>query len=328
MRSNPIILLFGMPRSGTTWIGKIFDSHHKTLYRHEPDTWNKIREIPLLAETASYQQYCQFLNMYVESFTNSTRPEVNGKRPLFPKSYASPIRHLFFRSSVYASALVSKVNKGMTPAVVRPFNKRARSNFTVVWKSIQLLGRFGVIVNCLDRAKGVHILRHPCGYISSVLEGERSRKFTSFTSASEDYPLFEQLMNAPQAKRYELDMESLKSSSPEERLAWRWVLFNEKALDDTHDNPNVKIMKYENMCESPLETAKSYFKFCGLDWCDQTEEFLTSSTTRNSSSYYSVYKNPNTASAKWKRSLSAEQISRVERVISQSRIGEHYKNCF
>ena len=31
------ILLFGMPRSGTTWLGKIFDSHPQVLYRHEPD---------------------------------------------------------------------------------------------------------------------------------------------------------------------------------------------------------------------------------------------------------------------------------------------------
>lgn len=34
---NGCILLFGMPRSGTTWIGKLFDSHLGTrtgYYRH------------------------------------------------------------------------------------------------------------------------------------------------------------------------------------------------------------------------------------------------------------------------------------------------------
>ena len=41
------ILAIGMPRSGTTWIGKILDSHPRTLYRHEPDTWRRLDTIPL-----------------------------------------------------------------------------------------------------------------------------------------------------------------------------------------------------------------------------------------------------------------------------------------
>jgi hypothetical protein len=31
------ILILGSPRSGTTWLAKIFDSHPDILYRHEPD---------------------------------------------------------------------------------------------------------------------------------------------------------------------------------------------------------------------------------------------------------------------------------------------------
>src|ERR1700712_540760 len=32
-----IILVLGAPRSGTTWLAKIVDSHPDVLYRHEPD---------------------------------------------------------------------------------------------------------------------------------------------------------------------------------------------------------------------------------------------------------------------------------------------------
>src|SRR5690349_19178518 len=32
-----ITFILGAPRSGTTWLGKIFDSHPSVLYRHEPD---------------------------------------------------------------------------------------------------------------------------------------------------------------------------------------------------------------------------------------------------------------------------------------------------
>lgn len=32
-----MILILGSPRSGTTWLAAIFDSHEDILYRHEPD---------------------------------------------------------------------------------------------------------------------------------------------------------------------------------------------------------------------------------------------------------------------------------------------------
>ena len=44
-----IILIAGMARSGTTWIGKIFDSHRRNLYRHEPDSVLRDAAIPLVA---------------------------------------------------------------------------------------------------------------------------------------------------------------------------------------------------------------------------------------------------------------------------------------
>ena len=32
------VMLVGSPRSGTTWMAKIIDSHPQVLYRHEPDS--------------------------------------------------------------------------------------------------------------------------------------------------------------------------------------------------------------------------------------------------------------------------------------------------
>lgn len=328
MIKQPIILLFGMPRSGTTWIGKIFDSHKRTLYRHEPDTWQKIKEIPLLEDAACAKKYADFINTYVEQFVFSRQPEINGKLPFFNKSYISPLRQNFFRGSVLLSGVLSTLRKDLRLPVIRPVNKKISADYVVIWKSIQLLGRMGVIVNSIPNYKGIHILRHPCGYISSVLSGESDKKFTSFIPASEDYPLYEMLLETKQAASYGLTMGALQSLTPEERLAWRWVLFNEKAYDDTKDNKNVKILRYEDMCSNPVKTAQEYFNFSGLEWCDQTMKFMGASTSKESGSYYSVYKNPEKAANKWKTVLDEKRIGLIRSVIEKSSIGEYYKDDF
>ena len=42
--------LIGLPRSGTTWIAKIFDSHPDVLYYHEPDYIDRIPCVPYVTE--------------------------------------------------------------------------------------------------------------------------------------------------------------------------------------------------------------------------------------------------------------------------------------
>lgn len=328
MIKQSIILLFGMPRSGTTWIGKIFDSHTRTLYRHEPDTWNKIKKIPLL-ENAEYSgKYTDFVNSYVEQFVLSRRLEINGKLPFFNKAYVSQFRQAVFRGSVLLSGALSKLKKDLRLPVIRPVNAHHLTDFFVVWKSIQLLGRMGIIVNNLPNCKGVHILRHPCGYIASILGGESDKKFTSFVSASEDYPLYELLLDTNQATNYGLTLDGLKALTPEERLAWRWVLFNEKARDDTKNNKNVMVLRYEDMCANPVKTTQSCFSFCELELCEQTMGFLGASTSKDSRSYYSVYKNPEKAANKWRTVLPQEKIELIKSIVEKSSIGQYYLDDF
>ena len=321
----PVILLFGMPRSGTTWIGKIFDSHSKTLYRHEPDTWKKISSIPLLEGISSAEQHCEVINDYVNDFVLSRRVEVNGKLPFFRKDYASFMRHNLFRSSVLFSNMLAKINNNVRFPVIRPYGDLNKDNPVVVWKSIQLLGRMGVINHCLDDCKCIQILRHPCGYIASVLGGEQKQKFSSQTPASEDYDLYEMLLNTKLAQSYELTMQYIKQLEPEERLAWRWVLFNEKALNDNKIYNNTMLLKYEDMCLEPTKIAKACFEFCGLEWCQQTEDFLKVSTENDNESYYSVYKNPEVAANKWKEKLTTKQIDQIKNIVGQSNLAHLYQ---
>src|SRR5688572_3260279 len=112
MRNEPVtdqrpfdrpILAFGMPRSGTTWLGKILDSHPRTLYRHEPDTWHRLENVPLFASPAHVPEVRQTLRDFIASLPEMLADRVCGKRPLFPKEYASAaaVRRYATRSFIH-----------------------------------------------------------------------------------------------------------------------------------------------------------------------------------------------------------------------------------
>src|SRR5689334_7526498 len=97
-----LVLLFGTPRSGTSWLGKIFDSHPDTLYKHEPDRTLNIPLAPGLEKTdqlvASIRDFCARLPLV-------NTPHVAGRLPVFQKRYRSGLRHYVHQASVMATGL-------------------------------------------------------------------------------------------------------------------------------------------------------------------------------------------------------------------------------
>lgn len=315
---RPLILLFGMPRSGTTWIGKIFDSHPQVLYRHEPDSWVKLAELPLYEEAGRHDEYANYLSGYADKLEDIHLPQVTTKLPLFPKQFSGPIRACGYRASVLMSNVVSRIRPSMVLPTLSSVS-RSRSDFKVAWKSIESLGRLGVIKRCLPESKSVHIIRHPCGYIASVLKGEEGKQFVSSSRTSEDYDLFEKLLATDNGGRYDLSLENLKAMQPEERLAWRWLLVNEKAMKELEGVNNNLVLRYEDLCENPLQKSQELFSFAGLVWNDQTEKFVSSSVHNSKEGYYSVFKNPKEAAYKWRNYLSEEQQALIKGVVNNSK---------
>ncbi len=100
--------------------------------------------------------------------------KVTATLPVFPKSYCADPQLLLRRFSV----LVSKVGARMfgelpVPEVV---DCRKVPQLVLVWKSIESVGRLGVLCRSIPACRAVLILRHPCGYAASVLRGESKQK--------------------------------------------------------------------------------------------------------------------------------------------------------
>jgi len=321
MTSQCPILLFGMPRSGTTWIGKIFDSHPETLYRHEPDTEQALRDLPLMAGAKGSAQDREYLTSYLSMVARMRAERVAAKQPIFPKSYRSGLGTSLHRVSAAASKVAGR--GGVSLPVLGSAAPPASHDYRLVWKSIESMGRLGMILWALPDARSIQILRHPCGYVNSVLRGESSNQFTH-SGAAEDYELLDMLCRTAPAVRRELTLGKLKAMNPDERLAWRWVIFNEFAAEQAAPTGRNELLYYEELCSAPAEVTRRLFEFCGLSWNSQTEQFLEASTGSQKDGYYSVVKNPMDSAWKWRTQLNESAQARVLTIMRQSQLAQPY----
>ena len=317
------ILLFGMPRSGTTWLGKVFDSHPQTLYRHEPDSGGCLdAALPLFPDAAQAARYQAAAERFVGALPLDRSLRVSGKLPLFAKAYRGPLAQRAHQWMVLGGKVAARwlPLREVPPLIASDY----AGPIHVVWKSIESLGRLGVFARALPAARLVHIVRHPCGYVASVFGGEARGLLPGSVPASEDYGILDLLLATEQGRRRGLTLEFFRGLAPEERLAWRWLLYNEKALEDIAASTNASTVRYEDLCRDPSGGYRALFGFAGLSWDAQTEAFVSHSVSSEQAAYFSVFKDPERAANGWRSKLTADQQRRILRVVAGTPAGALY----
>lgn len=318
------ILVFGMPRSGTTWIGKLFDSHPDTLYRHEPDSVRQLA-MPLFPDKQDAAQFRVELQQFVAGLPKARSAKVVGKQPFFAKSYQSPLSLAAYKTSVLVAKIMGQVWRGF-PCVYRPAPDSSRAR--LVWKSIESPGRLGVCLEALPHVRAIHLLRHPCGYVASVMRGEAGRRFAGKTASADDLWVLKRLLETKTGKLRGNAMGDVGKLTPDERLAWRWLLIHEKILTDVEGSARVLSVRYEDVCADPVAMTQRMFEFAGLGWQSQTDSFVRASTQSTpramDTDYYSVFKPPRESAERWRTELEPEVIERVLRVVRSTPLQRYY----
>lgn len=319
------ILLFGLPRSGTTWVGKLFDSHPDTLYRHEPDSVRRL-SVPLFPEKEDAPLYRDELERFVASLPGMRSPEVIGKQPLFAKSYLSTASLFAYRASVLAAKAASKIRRH-APCPYRPTGGTG-GDVRVVWKSIESLGRLGVCAKAMPDARAIHLMRHPCGHVASVLHGRTTHRFDGEAPDTDDSWRLKMLLETTTGRPYAARPGDLKQLTHAEQLAWIWMITHEKALADTAHGENVLTIRYEDVCDEPAAMTRKMFEFAGLGWHSQTESFVRTSTETakhtTDTDYYSVFKPPRASAERWRSELAPDAIERIMRILRDSSLARYY----
>ena len=318
--NHPIILLMGLPRSGTTWIAKMIDSHPRTMYFHEADRGANLRNMPIAPDVADAERLRPTAEAFLDRLLRAKESHVVGSRPHFRKEYRSGLYEALFETNVAFSKTASMLGVNCP---IFPFVDLGKVHgLHIAWKSVISTGRLGVFVRILENPRAILLLRHPCGHVASMLRGEAQGNFAY--PPSEDYGLFEMLLSTRQARDHGLTMKHLKAARPIERLTWRWVVAYEKALQDIEGIDGCTSLRYEDICHEPQRYARQMLDFCGLDWNPSTARFIESSTSSETDKYYGLFKNPLKSAMRWKVDLSEEDVESIYRIVRHSDLARIY----
>ncbi|MSP01458.1 MAG: sulfotransferase [Acetobacteraceae bacterium] len=298
------ILIVGAPRSGTTWLAKIFDSHPDVLYRHEPD-----EAVP---PSGSIQAD-------IARWVRQRDPRTAGKRPFFTKSWQSAPARFLRTSLAYADSATARIGLPTWPIPDLGATARAR----VVIKSVRLNTGIGDFVRGFPRGRALLILRHPCGQVASVMRGTRDGRF-DLAEAGTDMP-FDEASAVAFAARHGLDEPAFQRQPDAAKYAWSWRAFNEIAVDAINGRINSHIVIYENLCANPTIEARALLTFAGLPWHKQTETFLTRSTTHaGPAGYYAVVRDSIAAAERWRTAMTPADQAAVRDVVRISPLAKYW----
>ena len=158
--------------------------------------------------------------------------------------------------------------------------------------------------------KVVYILRHPCGQIASYMTGLTLGKMPR------------QYLPHKEGMAYVFPNNAVNLDNPSqmEILCYRWAVFNQLLIDIFRDAPNVRTLRYEDLCADPIGVAQSLFEWAELPWSRRAEAFLQSSigAETGGGDYHALTRQPLEAANKWRREMKAEDIKLVMSICRHS----------
>lgn len=303
-----LILVLGAPRSGTTWLAKIIDSHPDVLYRHEPDV--TLQSPSPLSPDA--------LPGLLANWVADRSLRTVGKRPFFPKSWQPGWRRGLRTVLTAAASAAGRLPwpfKALADLSIPDLGARAAPRVAI--KSNDWARDAAILAHVMPDSRTIFILRHPCGQVASVMRGNRQRRFDLKTRGT-DMP-FDEVAAVRFAAEHSIGEPAFQALPDAAKYAWSWRAFNEPTYAELSARPNVSIVLYEALCAQPEALSRQILKFTGLDWNRQTEDFVARSTAhQGAAGYYAIFRNAAAAAENWRSTMPAADQDAVRSVVSSS----------
>ena len=317
------VYIFGEPRSGTTWLAKIFDSHPDRLLRHEPDTVNPTLEFPFIMPSNEIGQHLDQARRYLHERAQDRQLRCVSNTPYFPKNYRNSITDKVRKAMIFAFRALDLASRGKLDRNIRvPDMVSKKSKLISVVKSVDSCGRLPLFAKACPDDKFVFILRHPCGVVASKFRGRELGKMDPAIT-------FRKLLDLDSAKKFQLTEDQLRGWSTLEADAWQWLLIHDFIFEIARNLPNVHIVKYDDLCRSPIPKSKAVFEWAGLAWNEQTEAYINACISIDPAArvgFYSTVQNPQQAANKWRTQLSEDDVATIMAICQKGEAGRLFES--
>ena len=309
--------IFSTARAGSTWLGAVVASHPDVAYRFEP--FSRL--------VKSREDFRAFFQEVVSDDTGDLD---------LPRVYAALLaaypqvdKPPFFSKSYRARAVCGKVplwyltRKGSGLGSLYSWLYTPLDSPLVVFKEVAHVRLLEKMVKDA-RVPLVYLVRHPCGVVSSKLQGQ----------AKGLMPTGRQKILKDMIVRYDPGLAEVYGSrlngmSAAQKEALLWRLEVERALRVLDLEGRGLVVIYEELCDDPIKVSQKVLDHFGLGMSEQTNEFLIQSTNPNASGkgrqgekginrYFTVYRDPKVSRDKWKNQLSREDREGVFEVVRDS----------
>jgi hypothetical protein len=281
--NNPI-LITGIHRSGSTWMGKIFEIAPELRYVHEPFNFTKHSHAPFdtwfyYVNDATPVEKVSEIESYLKSFQQWSLPDLVSR--IQKTKYPGQVR----------DAVIDQIHRKTR----RPLFKDPIAIMSSEWFYKHLASE--VIVS----------IRHPAAFVASLKVNDWHFNFENFLKQ-------ENLMNDKLfAFKREIEQQVKKRGNITEQgiLLWNCVYSVVQGFKTSYVNtPEWSFVRHEDVSLDPLNTFEHLFKKHRLTFTPKVKAAILSSTQSTEKQYLARNSKDNITS--WKERLTAEEIARIK----------------
>jgi hypothetical protein len=315
MNSNRYVLIAGQGRSGTNWLLEIFDWSRRTHCRNEP---NECAGSALAALPPGWVSSLD-LNTKLESVWDEAVVQTSqsfGDRDHPIKVYKDHFSRLAQQIGLVRLAKVKRhrrILRGVMPAwmpeewPIPPWivNEQKQDQSLPIFKTNAVPGWIVWALRNRPGAHVVHIVRHPAGFLNSYLKRWLSQQsdLGKVERDNRDGLTLVATHEPAWASRFG----DISTISLLEAELWYWRYCAETIHRAGEGSPRYQLVKYEELTRNPVETSRSVYGGCGLDWDRTIEQAVRESSSESQA-----------IATAWRDRLSAEHVALVERILDNS----------